>query len=343
MKFNNILKVEQNCISKVYEILNMYNIKGKILFVTDSMVDNLYGKEVFDQVKKLGEIQKEYVNNNTIEYSMKLAEKVISNDINYIVGLGGGRVLDVCKYAAYVSKRIFISIPTTIANDGIASPIAVLKRNDGKPKSLGCSIPEIIIIDTNLIQNSPIQLIKAGIGDTISNYMALIDWEFACEKNKDTMNGFAYIMAKNSLDALMNTDFNEICHEFINVLADSLVLSGIAMEFAGSSRPVSGSEHLFSHALDYYSEVNNLHGIQVALGTIAILKLLNFEYKHLLNYLNRFKVDINPKRLGITQDIFVKCMQNATKMRDNRYTYLHEINLDTQILKNLYNELVEEL
>lgn len=343
MKFNNILKVEQNCISKVYEILNMYNIKGKILFVTDSMVDNLYGKEVFDQVKKLGEIQKEYVNNNTIEYSMKLAEKVISNDINYIVGLGGGRVLDVCKYAAYVSKRIFISIPTTIANDGIASPIAVLKRNDGKPKSLGCSIPEIIIIDTNLIQNSPIQLIKAGIGDTISNYMALIDWEFACEKNKDTMNGFAYIMAKNSLDALMNTDFNEICHEFINVLADSLVLSGIAMEFAGSSRPVSGSEHLFSHALDYYSEVNNLHGIQVALGTIAILKLLNFEYKHLLNYLNRFKVDINPKRLGIKQDIFVKCMQNATKMRDNRYTYLHEINLDTQILKNLYNELVEEL
>lgn len=343
MKFNNILKVEQNCISKVYEILNMYNIKGKILFVTDSMVDNLYGKEVFDQVKKLGEIQKEYVNNNTIEYSMKLAEKVISNDINYIVGLGGGRVLDVCKYAAYVSKRIFISIPTTIANDGIASPIAVLKRNDGKPKSLGCSIPEIIIIDTNLIQNSPIQLIKAGIGDTISNYMALIDWEFACEKNKDTMNGFAYIMAKNSLDALMNTEFDEICPEFINVLANSLVLSGIAMEFAGSSRPVSGSEHLFSHALDYYCEANNLHGIQVALGTIAILKLLDFEYKHLLNYLNRFQVDINPKRIGITQDIFIKCMQNATKMRNNRYTYLHEVNLDTQILKKLYNELVEEL
>ena len=343
MKFNNILKVEQNCIDKIYELLYMNNIKGKILFVTDYLVDELYGNEVCNQIIKLGDYKKEYVNNNTIEYAMTLAENVIINDIDYIIGLGGGKVLDVCKYAAYVSKRVFVSIPTTIANDGIASPIAVLKRKDGKPKSLGCSIPEIIIIDTNLIQNSPIQLIKAGIGDTISNYMALIDWEFACEKNKDTMNGFAYIMAKSSLDALMNTEFDEICPEFINVLANSLVLSGIAMEFAGSSRPVSGSEHLFSHALDYYCEANNLHGIQVALGTIAILKLLDFQYKHLLNYLNRFQVDINPKRIGITQDIFIKCMQNATKMRNNRYTYLHEVNLDTQILKKLYNELVEEL
>lgn len=343
MRFNNVLKVEQNCIDKIYELLHTYNIKGNILFVTDCLVDELYGNRVCNQIIKLGSYKKIYINNNTIEYAMTLAEEVISDDIDYIIGLGGGKVLDVCKYASYISKRVFISIPTTIANDGISSPIAVLKRKDGKPKSLGCSIPEIIIIDTELIKNGPIELIKAGIGDTISNYMALIDWEFACERNKDIMNGFAYIMAKNSLDALMNTEFDKICPEFINVLADSLVLSGIAMEFAGSSRPVSGSEHLFSHALDYYCEVNNLHGIQVALGTIAILKLLNFKYKHLLNYLNRFEVDINPKSLGISQEVFVKCMQKATKMRTNRYTYLHEANLDTQVLKNLYNELLEEL
>ena len=343
MKFNNILKVEKGCLIKIYEILYKYNINGKILFVTDPIVEEFYGKQVCSQIEKLGEFHKEYVNNNTIEYSMKLAEKIINNDVDYIIGLGGGKVLDVCKYAAYVSKKVFISIPTTIANDGIASPIAVLKKNDSKPKSLGCSIPEIILIDTDLIKNSPIQLIKAGIGDAISNYMALIDWEFACKKNKDVMNSFAYLIAKNSLDALMNTEFNEICDEFINVLANSLILSGIAMEFAGSSRPVSGSEHLFSHALDYYSETNNLHGIQVALGTIAILKLLNFDYKHLLNYLNKFEVDINPKRLGISKEVFIKCMQNATTMRSNRYTYLHELNLNNKILKNLYDELVEEL
>ena len=94
MKFNNILKVEQNCIDKIQELLYMNNIKGKILFVTDYLVDELYGNEVCNQIIKLGDYKKEYVNNNTIEYAMTLAENVISNDIDYIIGLGGGKVLD---------------------------------------------------------------------------------------------------------------------------------------------------------------------------------------------------------------------------------------------------------
>lgn len=343
MIVNKILKIKENIIYNISEILLNNDIKGKILFVSEEFIYSIYGEIVKEQLEKIGQVQVECVDNNSINYAMNVAEKVISMDFEYIVGLGGGKVLDVCKYAAYISKRIFISIPTTMANDGIASPVAVLKKADGKPKSLGCAMPNIIIIDTLLIKNSPIELIKAGIGDTISNYMALLDWEFACEKNKDTMNGFAYLMAKNSLDALMRTQYDSICSDFINVLADSLVLSGIAMEFAGSSRPVSGSEHLFSHAVDYYSETKNLHGIQVAFGTIAMLKLLNFDYKHVLDYLKRFEVDINPSKLGITEEIFILCMQNATKMRHNRYTHLNEANLETERLKKIYNELLEEL
>lgn len=157
------------------------------------------------------------------------------------------------------------------------------------------------------------------------------------------MNDFAYLMSRNSLDALMRTQYDHICPEFIHVLANSIVLSGIAMEYAGSSRPVSGSEHLFSHALDYYAQVKNLHGIQVALGTIAILKLLGFEYRTVLNYLKRFEVDISPASLGISQEDFVFCMQHAREMRKNRYTYLDETDLGEEKLIMLYNELVEEL
>lgn len=88
------------------------------------------------------------------------------------------------------------------------------------------------------------------------------------------MNGYAYLMSKNSLDALLNTQYTSIYPEFIEALVNSLVVSGIAMDFAGSSRPVSGLEHLFSYALDYYSKTNNLHGIQTGLGTVAVLKLI---------------------------------------------------------------------
>ena len=344
MELNNkSLRIGDGCIDEVASTLWDNGIKGKILYVSDSVVDGLYGEGVKSQIDAVGRIKVEIVDHNTIAYAMDVAERVIATDVNCIVALGGGKVLDVCKYAAYISKCPLLSIPTTMANDGIASPIAVLKRQDNKPKSLGCAMPSMLLLDTELIMKSPIALIKAGIGDTISNYMALIDWRNACDKNMDKMNGYAYMMSQTSLDALMKTQYDGICSGFINVLANSLVLSGIAMDFAGSSRPVSGSEHLFSHALDYYSEKQNLHGIQVALGTVAMLKLINREDSMVVDYLKRFEVDINPQHLGIQEDIFVTCMKNATSMRQNRYTYLNEADLTDYKLKKIYNELVEEL
>lgn len=338
-----VLKIGQNKINEIDATLKENSISGKILYIADSYVDKLYGDLVKPQILANGELRVENVDNNTIGYSMSIAERIIATDINCVVALGGGKALDVAKYASFISKRPFLSIPTTLAHDGIVSPIAVLKRKDNKPKSLGCAMPSMIILDTKLVATCPPQLIKAGIGDTISNYMALKDWDFAVSKGKDTMNGFAYLMSKNSLDALMKTQFDCICPGFIDVLANSLVLSGIAMEFAGSSRPVSGSEHLFSHALDYYCDKQNLHGFNVALGTISILKLLGFDYSEVLNYLKKFEVDINPMHMGIEEDIFVLCMQKSTSMRNNRYTFLNEIDLNDNKLRNLYRELLEEL
>lgn len=342
IKSNN-LNIGSGNINKVQDILTQNGIQEKILYISDPVVDQMFGSVVRPQLNEIGRVKEEFVNYNTISYAMSIAERVIATDINCIVGMGGGKVLDVSKYAAFVSKRPLLSIPTTMANDGIASPIAVLKRKDDKPKSLGCATPTMLLLDTELILNSPIQLIKAGIGDTISNYMALLDWEFACSKDKDKMNGYAYLMSQTSLDVLMKTQYNTICLGFIEVLANSLVLSGVAMDFAGSSRPVSGSEHLFSHALDYFSRKQNLHGIQVALGTVACLKLIGKDCNDVIKYLNRFEVDINPEHLGIDEDTFVYCMQNATTMRNNRYTYLHEIDLSKDRLKRLYKELKEVL
>lgn len=343
VKNNNVLKIGSGVINSISETLTDSRIGGKLLYVSDPVVDKLYGQTVKDQLAAIGRVKEETVDHNTISYAMSVAERVIATDIDCIVGLGGGKVLDVCKYASHISKKPFLSIPTTMANDGICSPIAVLKRRDNKPKSLGCKIPSMLILDTDLIYNGPEQLIKAGIGDTISNYMALLDWELACSRHKDEMNGYAYMMSKNALDVLMKTHYTSICPEFIEVLASSLVLSGIAMDFGGSSRPVSGSEHLFSHALDYYSKSQNLHGIQVALGTISVLKLIGKDYSELLNYLKKFEVDINPCRLGIDKETFVYCMQNATSMRTNRYTCLDEADLSSEKISKIYEQLLEEL
>lgn len=339
----NILKIGLGKISEIESTLKNERISGKILYISDSYVDSLYGAIVRPQIEAVGKLKEQPVDYNTITYAMTVAERVIATDIDCIVAIGGGRTLDVGKYAAFVSKRPFLSIPTTVAHDGIVSPIAVLKRQDGKPKSLGCAMPSMIILDTELISTCPPQLIKAGIGDTISNYMALKDWEFAVSRGKDEMNGYAYMMSKTSLDALMKTQFDCICPDFIDVLANCLVLSGIAMDFAGSSRPVSGSEHLFTHALDYFCDKQNLHGLNVALGTVAVLKIIGEDPDVVIQYLKKFDVDVNPKSMNISEDEFIYCMQHATEMRSNRYTYLHEADLRDNKLRNIYLELVKEL
>lgn len=340
---SNILKIGSGKIAEVEATLHEAGISGKILYVSDPYVDSLYGSTVRPQIETVGQIKEQSVDYNTITYAMEVAERVIATDIACIVSMGGGKTLDVGKYAAFVSKRPFLSIPTTMAHDGIVSPIAVLKRQDGKPKSLGCAMPSMMILDTELISTCPLQLIKAGIGDTISNYMALKDWDFAVSRCQDEMNGYAYMMSRTSLDALMRTQYDHICPEFIDVLANSLVLSGIAMDYAGSSRPVSGSEHLFSHALDYFCEKQNLHGLNVALGTVAVLKIIGEDPNEVVKYLKKFDVDVNPEHMEISEDTFVYCMQHATEMRNNRYTYLHEADLSKEKLKCIYKELVDEL
>ena len=340
---SNYLKIGKEAIYLVGEMLNNICISGKILYVADPFVDKLYGDIVRSQIETVGCMEIKLCEFNTIEYAIDIAEHCIATDVSCIIGLGGGKVLDVCKYAAYISKTPYLSIPTTAANNGIVSPISVLKGKDDRPKSLGAVMPAMVLIDTEVIANGPIKNIKAGIGDTISNYMALLDWEFAVSRGKDVMNGYAYLMSRSSLDALMKSQYDAICPEFIEILVNSLVLSGIAMDFAGSSRPVSGSEHLFSHALDYYSVKKNLHGLQVALGTVAVLKLINHPQDEVINYLKRFEVDVNPASMGIDKDTFIQCMQKATTMRNNRYTYLHELDLSSDILEKVYEELLEDL
>lgn len=340
---SNYLKIGRGSIRRVEETLENNHVTGTVLYVADPYVDQLYGGIVRPQVESVGRLKEEPCGDNTIEYAMNIAERCIATDVDCIVGLGGGRTLDVCKYAAYISKTPYLSIPTTAANDGLVSPIAVLKRKDHKPRSLGASMPTMTLIDTEVIASGPIENIKAGIGDTISNYMALLDWEFAVSRGKDEMNGYAYLMSRSSLDALMKTQYDSICPGFIEVLVNSLVLSGIAMDFAGSSRPVSGAEHLFSHALDYYSEQKNLHGLQVALGTVAVLKLAGHPQDEVVDYLKRFQVNVNPAALGIDEQTFIQCMQHATMMRNNRYTCLHEMELSDGRLQSVYRELVNEL
>lgn len=335
-----LLKIEPGIINKLNTYLSQFSIqRSKVLFITDNVINDLYGRVVIEQLEGIFDHVDSIVNqDNNIQESFALTSYIISNDIDLLLGMGGGKVLDVCKHAAFMSKVKFVSIPTALAHDGVASPIAVLKTEAGI-KSLGCKVPSGILIDLDIIKNSPIMLKKAGIGDTLSNYTAILDWKFAESKGKETINDFALLLSNTAFNALLNyknKDLND--YGFLNQLAESIVLSGLAMNIAGSSRPCSGSEHLISHSMDLM-ERENLHGMQVAASSIVSAYLFNKDISRLNNFLKAFGLPNTFQDLGFGKADFIEIIQNARNTRPNRYTILDEVDLSSKNLGEIYNKI----
>lgn len=334
------LKIEEGIISNLNKYINQFvSPSSKIIFTTDHQIFDIYGNDVLQKlISSFENIEFIITEENTISKSFELSSKILSNEIELIIGMGGGKVLDVCKHAAFMSKVKFLSIPTALAHDGVSSPIAVLKTENGI-KSLGCQVPSGIIIDLEIIRSSPVILKKAGIGDTLSNFAAILDWKFAESKGYARINDFALLLSDTSFNSLLNyknKDINDF--GFLKQLAESIVLSGLAMNIEGTSRPCSGSEHLISHAMDILNQ-NNLHGMQVAVSSIVTAFLFKQDISILKNFLRTFDLPETFKDLGFDINDFVFIMQNAISTRPKRYTILNETDLSENNLKKIYKNL----
>jgi glycerol-1-phosphate dehydrogenase [NAD(P)+] len=183
-----------------------------------------------------------------------------------LVGVGGGKALDVAKYTASLAGLPYFSVPTSVSNDGFCSPQASLTL-EGKRRSLPTSLPEAVVVDVAVCQRAPLTLWHSGVGDLSSKFTAVSDWKLAFHRRGVPVNDLAALMSDASVFQFMANPASD--ERGIRLLATALMLNGIAMEIAGSSRPASGSEHLISHALDMTGARQRLHGLQT--GTAAYL------------------------------------------------------------------------
>lgn len=330
-------KIDTNIKEFLVESIDKLRVKN-IMFLTDKIVYKLYAEEYISILKKYN-VKLKFIEDNSISYSMSLAEKIIEEEIELIIGMGGGKVLDTCKYVSYISKIFFISLPTTVANDGIASPIAVLKDKEGFTRSLGAKVPSGILIDLDIIKQAPIEFLKAGIGDILSNYTALYDWKIS----GDNVNDFAYLISKTAFNSIFYFRDKDLkSKKFLKKICEAIILSGISMEIAGTSRPCSGAEHLFSHYIDKYYFKNNLHGLQVALGAIVDCYFQKRNYIELIKFLKELNINVSPKKLNISFEEFFNSWNNCKKMRKNRKTILDFIELSKENYIKIYKMLEEE-
>lgn len=333
-----------NLISKFEREFNGLERK-KIMIFTSKGVHKRFSEELSDVAKQTNHLNIYYVEDSSFDFAVEAAKYISIEDFDIIIGFGGGKVLDTAKYASYVAKKKYVSIPTTLSNDGLASPIAVLKTIEGRAKSFGAKVPDGILIDIDIIKRAPEKLLVAGVGDTVSNFSALFDWKLECKYKGFHANDFAYLLSDTALNMLLYTREKNINNEnFIRQLAQSLVLSGVAMDIAGNSRPCSGSEHLFSHSLDeYYNNIKAPHGIKVALGTIASCIFQKRDYSILVDFLQRYNVDVSPYSLDISEEVFIGAWMKAQSTRPERFSILNIINLTEEYLSSVYNEIMEVL
>ena len=262
---------------------------------------------------------------NDIDSSQSLVRK---EQPNFIVGVGGGRSVDVAKMISFNLNIPFISVPTSASHDGISSPFVSIRGRD-KPYSLKAHAPIGVIADTKLISEAPYRLQASGCGDLIGKITAVKDWELARDDNNEYFGSYAANLANMSAKIIIENSSKLTSRANIRTIVEALISAGVASCIAGSSRPCSGSEHLFSHALEYVAKTNcGLHGERVGIGTIMMSKIHGLDHAVITKTLQNIKAPTTAKEIDVTEDQIIQSLLIAQSLRPERYTILNKIKMD---------------
>jgi glycerol-1-phosphate dehydrogenase [NAD(P)+] len=255
---------------------------------------------------------------------------------DFLIGVGGGSVIDVTKLASYELSKPYISVPTSAAHDGMASPRASLKDKKGSISKTAVS-PVAILADTAIISKAPYRMLASGCADVISNLSAVKDWELAHRLKNEEFSTFAASLSVTASKLLLDKaeDIRSGLEEAVWQAVKCMIVSGVAMSVAGTSRPASGSEHMFSHMLDRIAPGKALHGEQCGVGAIMMMYLHGGDWREIRDFLKTIGSPTNAKELGIPKKKIIQALLEAQKIRPDRYTILGEEGLTLEAAKKL--------
>ena len=295
--------IDPGIIKDTGEICKSLHLDKKILIVTGNHTYEAGAKPAIESLEKAGiEWDVIKVNNATV---------------------GGGKVIDVAKLSSYNQGVYFVSMPTTASHDGIVSPLASIK-NPNTSISATAHSPIAVIADSEILAQSPFRLLAAGCADLIANFTAIKDWELAHRLKNESFSESAAALSIMSAHLITDNIANikPNLEPSARIVMKSLFSGGMAISIAGSSRPASGSEHLFSHALDKILDKPALHGEQCGIGTIMMMYLHGGDWKAIRNSLKAVQAPTTAKELGIAEEDIIEALMMAHEIRPERYTIL---------------------
>lgn len=269
--------VEKGAISRLNELTKAYN---SILLVADENTYAAAGEQTLCTLQ--GKLVKQVIfpGNTVLIPNEDAVSKVQANldGMDLIIGVGSGVIQDLCKYVSHESGIPYYVVATAPSMDGYTSTGAAMILG-GMKVTVAAGLPRAILADTDVLKDAPMDMIRAGYGDIIGKFSALNDWLLSREVNGEYFCQWIYdqtfAMVEKTLALAEGLQKRE--EESVKVLMEALVIVGIMMSFAGSSRPASGSEHHFSHFFEITGIVHNepyfCHGIDVAYSTVITAAL----------------------------------------------------------------------
>ena len=271
---------------------------------------------------------------NQIDTLNEIQREVKKDHSDIIIGIGGGRSVDTAKLVAFNLDIPFVSVPTAASHDGMASPFVSIKSD--KPHSIIATAPLGVFVDIDIIKKAPPRLLASGCGDLVANISAVKDWKLGRDKTGEYYGRYSANLAIMSAKIVMEKS-SQYAKKGLDarVIVEALISAGVASCIAGSSRPCSGAEHLFSHALDKIAPGKGLHGEKCGLGAIMITKLQGQDWKKIVKTLKDVGAPTTAKQIGLNEEQIIDALMIAQDLRPERYTILKEIEMTERRARNL--------
>jgi len=327
MELPRLIVVGEKNIGKIGNFLKSLNDAKKVSLISGSNVKKIVQKKIDESLASSNIKKSWYLSKINDAKSIKEIEKnVRKNKTNLLIGVGGGRSVDIAKMIAFNLDKPFVSIPTSASHDGIASPFVSVKGE--KPHSMVATAPLGVFVDVDIIKKAPKELLASGCGDLIAKITAVHDWQLGNSKTGEYYGRYSAHLALMSAKILIeNSSRFAKKGPDVREIVEALISAGVASCIAGSSRPCSGAEHLFSHAVDKLEPGVGLHGEKCGIGAIMIAKLQGQDWKNIVKTLKAVGAPTTAKEIGLKSNILAKALTIAQSLRPERYTILNQVNM----------------
>ena len=335
--------IESEAIKKLSMIMEKEGFKN-ITIICDENTYAAAGEEIKEIIPKGKFINLKSENLHANEIAVQKVYECLSVENDVLIALGSGTIHDITRYVAYNKDIPFISVPTAASVDGFVSTVAAMTLR-GDKKTFTAVSPIYVVADTDIFKEAPYRLTASGVSDLIGKYTALVDWkissivigEYICNK-----------VCNMEIDAV-----NKLCEcvddlvlgklEAYEQLMYALILSGLAMQIIGNSRPASGAEHHMSHLWEMEvinKHLDAYHGEKVSVGLILVME----EYKKIKKSIENGRCRVK-KYYGLEEDMLKEVFKSREMydsiMKENTPDPL--LNVNKVILQNRLESIAEIL